>query len=181
MAVFVHFADGFEEIEALTVVDVLRRAGIDTRMISVTGDRIVTGAHAIPLKTDLLFEQADYTSCAMIVLPGGQPGTNSLAKHAGLCAKIREFYSSGKWLAAICAAPMIFGQMGLLQGKTAVVFPGYEEKLTGARLGRHSVEIDGKMITAKAAGAAFAFAFTIVGQLKDKATADSLRQSMHIE
>ena len=181
MKVYVHFAEGFEEIEAVSTVDVLRRAGIETQMISVTGDKIVTGAHGIQIKTDILFDQADYNNCDMIVLPGGMPGTTNLGRHQGLTDKIRTFAEEGKWLAAICAAPIVFGQMGLLKGRTAVVFPGNEEKLIGAKIGRHTVEVDGKFITSRGPGTALDFALTIVEILRDKAAAKSLRQSMLVE
>ena len=181
MKVYVHFAEGFEETEAVSTVDVLRRAGIETQMISVTGDKTVTGAHGIQIKTDILFDQADYNSCDMIVLPGGMPGTTNLGRHQGLADEIRTFAEKGKWLAAICAAPIVFGQMGLLKGKTAVVFPGYEDKMIGAKIGRHTVEVDGKFITSKGPGTAFDFALTIVEILRDKAAAKSLRQSMLVE
>jgi protein deglycase len=181
MKVYVHFAEGFEEIEAVCIVDVLRRAGIETQMISVTGDKIVAGAHGIRIETDLLFEQADYKSCGMIVLPGGMPGTTNLGRHQGLAGRISAFTEEGKWLAAICAAPIVFGQIGLLKGKTAVVFPGYEDKLIGAKIGRHSVEVDGKIITSRGPGTAFDFALMIVELLRDKTSAKSLRQSMLVE
>jgi protein deglycase len=181
MKVYVHFAEGFEETEAVTVVDVLRRAGIETQMISVTGDKNVIGAHGIQIKTDILFEQADYKSCGMIVLPGGMTGTTNLGRHQGLAAELRTFAGEGKWLAAICAAPIVFGQMGLLKGKTAVVFPGHEDKLTGAKIGRHTVEVDGRIITSKGPGTAFDFSFMIVELLRDKAAAKTLRQSMLVE
>jgi 4-methyl-5(b-hydroxyethyl)-thiazole monophosphate biosynthesis len=180
MKVFVHFANGFEEIEALTVVDVLRRADIDTKMVSVTGDLMVTGAHGITLKADFLYDNADYKNCDMIVLPGGMPGTTSLAEHQGLVKEIKNFDNQKKWIAAICAAPMIFGKLGLLEGKTAVIYPGMEQHLTGAKVGQHNVEIDGNIITSKGPGTAMEFAFTLVELLKDKATVKRLKESMQV-
>ena len=181
MKVYVHFAEGFEEIEALTVVDVLRRASIEAEMVSVSGNLMVTGAHAITVKTDILFEQADYATCDMIVLPGGMPGAANLEKHEGLSLQIKQFVENEKWLAAICAAPMVFGQMGLLKNRTAVCYPGFEDKLLGAKLGRHTVEIDGKFITSRGPGTALEFAFVLVESLKDKTTARGLRMSMLAE
>ena len=104
--VFIHLAEGYEEVEALTCVDVLRRAGVDAKMVSVTGSLLVKGAHGINIEADLLFEDADYDACEMIVLPGGLPGATNLRDHAGLTARIKEFAKAGKPLAAICAAPL---------------------------------------------------------------------------
>jgi 4-methyl-5(b-hydroxyethyl)-thiazole monophosphate biosynthesis len=111
--VYVHLAEGFEEIEALTVVDVLRRADIDVKTVSITGNEIVRGAHDISVSADILFDKADYKSCQMIVLPGGMPGTANLAKHEGLAAQLTNFAEEGKWLSAICAAPSVLGGLSL--------------------------------------------------------------------
>jgi len=181
MKVYVHFADGFEEIEAITVLDVLRRAGIDAQSVSVTGNLLVMGAHSIPIKADALFDDAAYEDCDMIVLPGGMPGSTGLWKHQGLAEKIRNFSAQGKWLAAICAAPMVFGQMGLLKGRKAICYPGFEDKLLGAKIGKHNVEIDGKIITSKGPGTAMEFALTLVEVLQNKEAVKNLRESMQIE
>lgn len=178
MSVFVHFAAGFEEIEALTVVDVLRRAGIDVKMISVTGDVLVTGSHGITVKTDLSFDGADYQKCDMIVLPGGMPGSKNLGAHEELTEKITEFAGRGKWIAAICAAPMVFGQLGLLDGKKAVIYPGMESHLFGAKVGNKNVEIDGNIVTSKGPGTAMEFALALVSVLKDKQVANDLAKSL---
>ena len=181
MKVYVHLAVGFEEIEAITVVDVLRRAGVQAETVSITGDHLVAGAHGISVTADLLFEEADYDSCDMIVLPGGMPGTTNLGAHRGLVEKLERFAGQGRWLAAICAAPMVFGEAGLLKGRTAVIYPGMEAHLKGARTGKKPVEIDGKIITSKGPGTAMAFAFALVEVLKDKATAEALKKAMLID
>ena len=124
MKVYVHFAEGFEEIEAVSIVDVLRRAGIETQMISVTGDKIVAGAHGIRIETDLLFEQADYKSCGMIVLPGGMPGTTNLGRHQGLAGEIRAFSEEGKWLAAILRCSDRIWTDGASERENRSSFPG---------------------------------------------------------
>jgi 4-methyl-5(b-hydroxyethyl)-thiazole monophosphate biosynthesis len=178
MKVYVHFANGFEEIEALTVVDILRRAGIHTETVSVSGDFMVTGAHGVPVQTDILFDEADYENCSMIVLPGGMPGTTNLATHEGLTQKIKEFANSKKWIAAICAAPMVLGELGLLKGKTAVIYPGMEENLINAKIGRNNVEIDEMVITSKGPGTAIEFALTLVKVLKDMSTVNQLKSAM---
>jgi 4-methyl-5(b-hydroxyethyl)-thiazole monophosphate biosynthesis len=181
MKVYVHFANGFEEIEALTVVDVLRRAEIHTETVSVSGDLIVTGAHGVPVQTDILFNEADYNNCLMIVLPGGMPGTTNLAAHEGLSKKIKEFADDKKWIAAICAAPMVFGEIGLLKGKTAVIYPGMEKYLIDAKIGRNNVEVDGAVITSKGPGTAIEFALTLVKVLKGISAVNQLKSAMLLD
>ncbi len=181
MKVYVHLATGFEEIEAITPVDVLRRAGIEAKTVSVTGEHLVTGAHDISVKADLLFEEADYADCDMIVLPGGMPGTTNLGAHEGLVSKLKEFAAQGRWLAAICAAPMVFGATGLLEGRTAVIYPGMEAHLKGATVGKEPVEIDGNIITSKGPGTAAAFALALVGVLKDSSQVETLKKAMVLD
>lgn len=178
MKVYVHLATGFEEIEAVTVIDVLRRADIETESVSVTGDLPVKGAHGITVKADLLFDSADYKSCGMIVLPGGMPGTTNLGAHEGLMNEIKTFAAQGKYLAAICAAPMVYGEAGLLNGKKAVIFPGMEAHLKGAVIGKGTVESDGRIITSKGPGTAFDFALAIVEIIKGAETAAGLMKAM---
>ena len=112
--VYVYLATGFEEIEALTCIDILRRGDVDAKGVSITGDYCVKGAHGIPVIADLLFEEADKDACEMIVLPGGLPGAQYLQDHEGLAEMIKEFAAAGKWVCAICAAPMALGHHGVL-------------------------------------------------------------------
>lgn len=175
--VFVHLADGFEEIEALTVVDVLRRADIAVKTVSVGGKNVI-GAHNIVVSSDILFQEADYAACDMIVLPGGMPGTANLAKHEGLIRQIRAFAQDGRWIAAICAAPSILGKMSLLTGRRATSYPGYENEMIGALYTEDRVVQDGKFITSRGAGTAMEFAFKLVELLKDEQTAGALRKKM---
>lgn len=176
--IFVHLADGFEEIEAITIIDVLRRAKIALKTVSVTGAKNVRGAHDITVIADLLFEEADYGACEMIVLPGGMPGTLNLAKHQGLKAQLNTFAKEGKWLAAICAAPSILGSLGLLKGKHVTSYPGYQEQMIGAVYSEESVVRDGKIVTSRGAGTAMEFSLKLVELLKDTQTAAALRNSM---
>jgi len=176
--VYVHFADGFEEIEAITVIDVLRRAGAEVKMVSITGKLEVRGTHDIPVTADLLFKDADYANCEMIVLPGGMPGTTNLAAHAGLVKEIKAFARSNKWIAAICAAPMILGDLSLLKGKKATIFPGMEDHLLGARFSGDKVVIDGSIVTSRGAGTAMEFALTLTEILKGEQKSASLRKAM---
>jgi len=176
--VYVFFAEGFEEIEAINVVDVLRRAEIETVSVSVTGELVVTGSHKIPVTTDVLFEDADYGSCEMLVLPGGAPGTENLITHSGLSAQIKTFAEEKKYIAAICAAPKILGKVGVLKGKRATVYPGHEADLVGAKVTGGRVVIDENIITGKGPGVAIEFALALVAILKSKEEAGRLRKTM---
>ncbi|MFZ7131858.1 MAG: DJ-1 family glyoxalase III [Eubacteriales bacterium] len=178
MKVYIHLADGFEEIEAITILDVLRRANILTETISVTKEKHVTGAHHMTIIADKLFEDADYDSCDMIVLPGGMPGTLNLQNHNGLIDKIKDFHFQSKWLAAICAAPKILGNLGLLKGITATCYPGFEEELYDARLTKDPVVQEGHIITSRGAGTALMFSLKLVEILIDKVTALDLKEKM---
>ena len=172
----VYLADGFEEVEGLTVVDLLRRAGIETDMVSIMGRKEITGARKIPVLADKLFEEQDDPD--VIVLPGGMPGTLHLKAHEGLADLIRKADKEGKLLAAICAAPTIYGEMGLLEGKNATCYPGMEDKLLGANWQEQPVVVDGNFVTSRLVGTAIAFALTLVTILKDEETAKSLANSI---
>lgn len=160
--IFVFLADGFEEIEAITPIDVLRRAGLNVQTVSVMDKQTVSGAHGIPVVADKMFVDIHSEDAEMLLLPGGLPGATNLDAHQGLSDMIMAFASEGKALAAICAAPLVFGNRGLLQGKKATCYPGFESYLTGAEYTAALVEIDGNFITAKGPGAAMDFAFAIV-------------------
>lgn len=172
----VYLADGFEEVEGLTVVDLLRRAGIEIDMVSIMGRKEITGARKIPVLADKLFEEQDDPD--VIVLPGGMPGTLHLKAHEGLADLIRKADKEGKLLAAICAAPTIYGEMGLLEGKNATCYPGMEDKLLGANWQEQTVVVDGNFVTSRGVGTAIAFALTLVTILKDEETAKSLANSI---
>ncbi len=186
--VYIHLAEGFEEIEAITVTDVLRRAGIDVRTVAIHAGnesladsahpKLIKGAHDIKVKADLLFEDADYKKCDMIVLPGGMPGAENLAAHEGLVSKIREFARDGKPLAAICAAPMIFGNLGILEGRRATIYPGMERHLRGAEAVQDRVVVDRNFITSRGPATAMDFALAIVEFLKCGRAADRLASDM---
>ena len=117
--VAIFFGTGYEEIEALTVVDLCRRASIEVTMVSMTDECKVTGSHGITVEMDQLFEEVDFEALDMIVLPGGMPGTRNLEAHQGLMEQVDAFYQNGKYVAAICAAPSIFGHRGIVNGKKA--------------------------------------------------------------
>lgn len=186
-AVFVFLADGFEEIEALTPVDLLRRAGLTVITVGVTG-KTVTGAHGIAVTADVTAEEAGRMlsadgAPAMVVLPGGMPGAVNLDNSPLVDAFISAAAEADAYIAAICAAPMILGKRGLLKGKKAVCYPGFEEYLTGAEVldSRCSCAWDGKIITARAMGAATEFALTLTEALKGERTANELRAAVLYE
>lgn len=169
----IFFATGYEEVEALTVVDLLRRAGIETDMVSVTGDLNVTSSHGVTVKMDKLFDDVS-KDAKMLVLPGGMPGTLNLKAHEGLKELIMSYNNDGKYIAAICAAPTVFGAFGLLEGKNAVCYPGMEDGLTGANKLTDSVMVDGNIITSRGLGTAIDFGLKLISVLRDQATADDI-------
>ncbi|HLP04145.1 MAG TPA: DJ-1 family glyoxalase III [Paludibacter sp.] len=178
MKVFVFLANGFEEIETIAPVDIFRRAGIDTLMVSVTGSKEVTGAHKIVVNADYLFDEVDFSGDNLLFLPGGMPGTSNLDAHKGLKELIGKHASEGKPLAAICAAPSILGKIGLLKGKEATCYPGYEKELKDAVLSGNKIAKSGQVMTAKAAGTAIPFALMIIEELLGKDTSDRIAQSI---
>ena len=166
--VCVFFATGFEEIEALTVVDILRRAGIDVDMVSITGEKKVTGSHGITVEMDKLFAEVDFEQADMIVLPGGMPGTTNLEAFSPLMEQVEAFYEKEKFIAAICAAPSIFGHRGMLKGKVACANPGFESHLEGADVKSEPAVVAGHIITSRGMGTAIPFGLAILEQLKGK-------------
>ena len=179
--VFVHLAEGFEEVEALAVVDILRRAEIKVTMVSVTDNLLVTGAHHIVVKADVLFDQANYANADMLFLPGGIPGANNLEAHQGLRGHLETFNADKKFLAAICAAPYILGKLNFMHGKKATCYPGFESYLAGAELSDEKAVVDGHIITGKGIGASFDFALLLVEKLVTKEVANALRTKMVVQ
>lgn len=163
--VYVFFADGFEEIEGLTVVDMLRRVKLDTVMVAIGENRMVTGSHGIAVQTDGVFSDYSYEDGTMVVLPGGMPGTNHLMAHEGLKNVLLSYHKEKKYLAAICAAPSVLGKNGLLAGRHATCFPGFEEMLSGATVLPDAVVMDGNIITSRGMGTAIPFAAALVSVL----------------
>lgn len=170
----VFLADGFEEIEGLTVVDLCRRAGIETDMVSIEDGLMVTGSHKIVVLADMLFEEVDINGLDMLVLPGGGPGSKRLEAHSGLMEKLDAFYQEGRYIAAICAAPSILGHRGMLKGRKACSYPSMEEHLEGALVSRVEVEIDGHIITSRGMGSSIAFGLAIIRVLCGKEKAEEL-------
>ncbi len=162
----VFFGTGYEEIEALTVVDILRRAGVETAMVSITGDRSVVSSHSVKVEMDLLLEDVDFDGLDVLVLPGGMPGTKNLEACAPLMEQVDAFAAQGKLVAAICAAPSILGHRGILKGKRACCFPSFESHLDGAEVLRQPAVTDGNIITGRGMGAAVPFGLAILEKLQ---------------
>jgi 4-methyl-5(b-hydroxyethyl)-thiazole monophosphate biosynthesis len=178
--IFIHLATGFEEIEAISIIDVLRRAQLTATTVSITGNLKVTGAHQITIEADLLFEETDYSDAGMIILPGGMPGTTNLMNHKGLKDILVRLNAEKKPIAAICAAPMILGSLGILQGRKAVCYPGFESKLTGAIVSDDPFATDGHIVTGRGVGTALAFSLEIVRILKGDQLAKELKSALVI-
>lgn len=178
MKVGVYLAEGFEEIEAVSIIDVLRRAEISVKVISVSGKLEVTGAHHIKLVADELIEDIQAEDFGMLILPGGMPGTTNLLACKILQKQVSDFNSQNKLLGAICAAPMVLGQWGILKNRQATCFPGFEKYLTGASVSAEAVVVSGNVVTGRGAGVALAFALKIVEILKGKSVSENLAQKM---
>lgn len=179
--VYIFLANGFEEIEGLTVVDLLRRANIDITMVSITGSEFVTSSHQITVKADALFEQINFQDADMLVLPGGMPGTKNLSEHEGLDQLLKSFHAKGKKLSAICAAPSVLGSKGLLQGKNVTCFPGFEDSLIGAQVKNTAVVADGNIITSKGMGTSIDFALAIVKSLDSEVVAAKIANAIQYQ
>ncbi|MDD7740892.1 MAG: DJ-1 family glyoxalase III [Fusicatenibacter sp.] len=164
--IYVFLADGCEEIEALTPVDLLRRAGEEVCTVSVMGRREVIGSHKITILADCTIEEGEFDDGDMLILPGGMPGTLNLGGCESLAALIRSYDDRGKRLAAICAAPSILGVMGILKGKKAVCFPGFEDKLAGSAVLEQAAVTDGNVTTGRGMGAAVDFSLELIRVLQ---------------
>jgi len=170
---YIFLTDGFEEIEALTPVDILRRAGLEVITVSTTKNPFVKGARKIEVKADILFEQGNFADADLLLLPGG-PGADSLNAHQGTKNAILEHVNKGKLIAAICAAPKILGGLGLLDGKKATCYPGVEQSLGNATYIHAPVVEDGMIITANGVGAALEFSLLLVKRLVGEEAAKEL-------
>ena len=172
----VYLADGFEEVEGLTVVDLLRRAGIETDMVSIMGRKEIVGARKIPVLADKLFEEQDNPD--VIVLPGGMPGTKNLMACRPLCDALVQADAAGKRLAAICAAPSILGQLGLLKDKKATCYPGFEDRMDGAFCTGEGVVTDRLITTACGVGWSLDLGLELVRLLIGESEAAELKKTI---
>ena len=176
--VAIFLATGFEEIEALTVVDLLRRVQVEVDMVSITGEKRAVGSHGIVVETDKIINQLNFSEYDMLILPGGMPGTLNLEACEVLMTQIEAFYQQEKLLAAICAAPSILGHKGMLNGKTACCYPGFEKDLTGAQVSYESVCMDGNIITSRGMGCAVGFGLKIVETLLGEEVSKKLSEAI---
>lgn len=176
--VYTLLAEGFEEVEALTPVDLLRRAGQQVKLVGVTGGT-VRGARGIAVVADITMDELDADAADMLILPGGMPGTTNLCADARVTAAVRQCYDAGKYIGAICAAPsVILGGMGLLRGKKAVCYPGMEDGMTGALPQKAACVVDGTIITACGVGGALDFACALVSVLCGEQKAREIAHSV---
>lgn len=171
-------ANGFEEIEALATVDILRRAQIPVETVSISDTKTVTGAHNVTVIADTTFQQADFSDVEVLILPGGMPGAKNLNEHEGLKELIPKFNGEGKQIAAICAAPMVLGGLGLLNDKRATCYPGFEAELTGAQATGENVVVDGNITTGRGPGLAFDFALRLVEQIAGLKTRQEVQNGL---
>ena len=178
--IYMFLANGFEEVEALAPLDLLRRAGCDVTTVAVGGGDTVVGSHGIAVGADIPDTMFRDSKPEMIILPGGMPGTKHLDASRTVDAALRTAANTGAYIADICAAPMVLGKRGYLQGKAAVCFPGFEEYLEGAILQPKGVKVitDGKIITAVGMGAAVEFGLALVRVLKGDEAANTLRSAV---
>lgn len=177
--IYVFLADGFEEIEALTTVDLCRRANLELKTVSIGADQNVMGSHMIPVKADIMLSDVDWDATDITVLPGGKLGTDNLNACEELMGRVSERISAGKPVAAICAAPaLLLGDRGLVKGKKACCYPGMEDHLEGADVTYDTVAMDGTVITSRGLGTSVDFALAIITLLKDAATADDIAKKV---
>lgn len=177
--IYVFLANGFEEIEAITTIDILKRADINVRVVG-TGNKLIKGAYGVKVETDILSEDVDFSDMEGIVLPGGLPGVNNLFKELIVKKAIEHCFLNKKLIAAICAAPSILGRLGFLKGKVATCYPGFEKKLLGATVSSDSVCLSDNILTAKGPGVALQFSLKIVETLKGKKLCDSLIEDLQM-
>lgn len=176
--VYLFLANGFEEIEALTPLDMLRRAGIDVVSVSVNEDKTVIGAHNIAVIADKTIDETPVCDVDMVILPGGLPGADNLRMNKKVNDFIDEAVKQDKFVCAICASPRILGEKGLVNGKKAVCYPGFEKYLVGAQIVDAGCVRDGNIITSKGMGKATEFSLALIEALKDKETAEKIKNSI---
>ena len=175
--VIVFLATGFEEIEAISIIDTLRRAEVSVTTASITNEKIIKGAHDIEVKTDVSFDEIDFSSYDLIALPGGMPGAKNLNEHQGLKEQLKIF-AKDKMIGAICAAPMILGGLGLLKSKRATCYPGFEPELIEATVTHEPVTIDGNIITGRGPAFAIQFSLQLVESLVGKSARDEVANAL---
>ncbi len=176
--VYVFLADGFEDIEALAPVDILRRGGVDVKTVSVTGSREAVSAHGVTILADITFEEADLSDADLLMLPGGLPGATNLNDHQGVREALAAQAARGGRIAAICAAPMVLGSLGLLKGRRATCYPGFEKYMDGAEYTAELFTVDGNITTGRGPAATLPYAYAILESFVGRAKTDEIRAGM---
>jgi len=176
--VYEFLANGFEEIEALAPVDILRRGGVDVKTVSVTASLAVESAHGITITADCHIDDIDPTEADLLILPGGMPGAQNLLDHEGVCAAMVHQHEEGKLIGAICAAPMVLGQLGILNGRRATCYPGFERLLDGADYTAELITVDGNITTGRGPGAAMEFGYQLLSNFATQEVIEEMKKRM---
>ena len=180
--VYVFLANGFEDVEALIPIDVLRRGNVEVITVSTTDTDIVESAHGVGIRADVMFDDCDFADADLLMLPGGMPGASNLFSHEGVCKALLSQQEQGKKIAAICASPaVVLAQLGILDGKKATCYPGFEQMLTTADYTGELVTVDGNITTGEGPAAAFPYAYTILADLVDEQTASQIAEGMRFK
>jgi len=181
--VYVFLANGFEEVEALIPIDVLRRGGVDVKTVSINGNsKNVTAAHNVQIVADAVMDGCNFSDANLLFLPGGMPGASNLYENEGVRQAVLNQVQAGKKIAAICAAPaVVLAQLGVLDGKKATCYPGFEKLLTKAHYTADLVTVDGNITTAEGPAAAFPLAYELLSQLVNKEVSDQIAEGMRFK
>lgn len=175
---YIFLANGFEEIEALTTVDMLRRAGIQIKMVSLISEKMVYGSHGIGVEADIIFEECNFDNCQMLIVPGGYEGVENICNHFECRAVLRKFAESGRYVAAICAGPMALAKASILGGHEATIYDGMESELIDAEYVKKNVVVSGNIITGRGPAYASDFATQLIKTIKGDDVASEVRGSM---
>ena len=176
--VYEFLSNGTEEVEALIPVDVLRRAGVEVVLVSTTGNQVINTSHGVNIVADAMIEDIDPSDADLLMIPGGLPGSVNLCNHPLVREMIKAQYDAGKLVSAICAGPMIFGSLGISEGKRCTCYPGCEENLGNATYTAELVTVDGNVITGEGPAASFPYAYKLCEILCGKETAQGLMDGM---
>lgn len=179
--VYLFLGTGFEEVEAVATIDVLRRAEVELTTVSVMNERLVEGAHGVRIEADKMFNDVDCSNADMLILPGGMPGTLNLGEHLGLTTLLRDHNKKGRWIAAICAAPSILGKMHILRNQQAVCYPGFEDQLEEAFVSKDRVMVSGNIVTSRGPGCTIEFALQLASILKGEDVANAVAEGMLVK
>ena len=174
----IFLAEGYEEVEMLTVVDMVRRAKIDIDMVAIGDQRVVKSSHGVCITADRLLDEADFAEAQMLILPGGIPGTPNLRACDTLCQQLQQFAKEEKWVAAVCAAPTVLGELGILKDHQATCYPSFADQLICGQYVKKPVVRDGKVITSRGMGTCIEFAAEIITALKDAETAEHVKTAI---